>query len=72
MNIYKMDTLLDLNFFPKSDFNLIDSETKLLDYLNNNPDAKKQYIHNQSMINFTNIPKKYVDKIMDSYNKILI
>lgn len=50
---------------------LIESDAKLQEYLNNNPDAKKQYLHNQSMINFINIPKKYIDKIIENYNKLI-
>lgn len=50
---------------------MISNPDKLLEYLKNNPESKKQYEHNQMMINFKNIPKNYIDKIIKEYNKVL-
>lgn len=49
---------------------LIESDSKLHELLDNNPDYKKQYLHNQAMINFNYIPKKYIDKIVRDYLKL--
>jgi len=43
---------------------LIEKEDKLREYLANNMDAKKQYDHNNKMINFENIPKKYYNMVI--------
>jgi 5'-3' exonuclease len=43
---------------------IIESEEKLTEYLNNNPEAKKQYEFNKRMIDFNNIPKKYRNEVI--------
>jgi 5'-3' exonuclease len=51
--------------------NLINDTDKLLEYLENNLESKRQYEHNQIMINFKNIPKKYIDKVNNELIKLL-
>jgi 5'-3' exonuclease len=50
---------------------IIDSEDKLKKYLELNIESKKQYEKNRLMIDFNNIPKKYLIKIIKLYNKII-
>jgi 5'-3' exonuclease len=45
---------------------IIENKDKLKEYLDNNTDAKKQYDHNNKMINFENIPKKYYNMVVKS------
>ncbi len=45
------------------------NDSALQDYLNKNSDVKKQYEHNQLMINFNNIPQKYQEKVIKKINK---
>ena len=47
---------------------LIESNEKLIEYLNLNPDSKKQYELNKKMIDFNNIPPKYYNKIIKYIN----
>jgi 5'-3' exonuclease len=49
---------------------LIESENKLQEYLNNNIDAKKQYEQNIMMIDFNSIPKKYLNKAVKMFISI--
>jgi len=51
---------------------LLESDTLLNKYLENNPDIKKQYNKNTSMIDFNYIPTKYVTEIIKLYNKLNI
>ena len=46
---------------------IIDSDEKLEDYLASNSEAKKQYEFNKKMIDFNNIPKKYVSKVIVAF-----
>jgi 5'-3' exonuclease len=50
---------------------LLESEDKLKEYLELNPEAKKQYEFNKKMIDFKNIPKKYFNKITKLFDKLL-
>jgi 5'-3' exonuclease len=50
---------------------LIDSEELLQAYLDKNPGAKTQYEFNCKMIDFKNIPKKYITKTITLFNKII-
>jgi 5'-3' exonuclease len=43
---------------------IIENKDKLKEYLDNNTEAKKQYDHNNKMINFENIPKKYYNMVV--------
>jgi len=43
---------------------ILNSEDKLKNYLENNPESKEQYDKNKLMIDFNNIPKKYFNKII--------
>ena len=43
---------------------------KLKEYLESNPDAKKQYEFNKKMIDFKNIPKMYVNKVNKLFAKL--
>jgi hypothetical protein len=49
---------------------IITSKDKLKEYLDKNPKAKEQYLSNQVMIDFNNIPKKYYDMIIENYIKL--
>jgi 5'-3' exonuclease len=49
---------------------IINSEDKLKNYLENNFESKKQYDNNTLMIDFNNIPKKYFNKIIKLFNII--
>jgi 5'-3' exonuclease len=42
---------------------ILESDAKLNEYLESNPDAKKQYEFNKKMIDFRNIPKSYYNKV---------
>lgn len=50
---------------------LIESNEKLISYLELNNDIKKQYEKNKLMIDFKNIPKIYFDKIIKSFNLLI-
>lgn len=50
---------------------ILESTEKLEDYLNVNPDAKKQYESNKKMIDFKNIPKMYINKVEKLYKNLL-
>lgn len=49
---------------------IIESSEKLKEYLDANPEAKKQYELNKLMIDFINIPKKYYNKVIELYNNL--
>ena len=49
---------------------IIESQDKLNEYLENNPDAKKQFDINKKMIDFNYIPKIYYNKIIKMYNSL--
>ena len=49
---------------------ILNSEDKLKNYLENNSESKKQYDKNKLMIDFKNIPKKYFNKIIKLFNII--
>lgn len=49
---------------------LIESEQKLISFLNDNPESKRQYEFNRKMIDFKNIPKVYYDKVVKLYKKL--
>jgi 5'-3' exonuclease len=49
---------------------ILESDEKLEEYLNSNPDARKQFEFNKKMIDFKNIPKALVIKVMSQYNKL--
>lgn len=49
---------------------LIENKEKLEEYLEANPEAKKRYMFNSKMIDFKNIPKKYVDMVSKIYDTI--
>ncbi len=49
---------------------ILDSDEKLEEYLNSNPDAKKQFEFNKKMIDFKNIPKTYVTKVSKQFDKL--
>lgn len=49
---------------------ILESDEKLEDYLNSNPDAKKQFEFNKKMIDFKNIPKALITKVLNNYNKL--
>ena len=50
---------------------IIESDDKLKEYLASNSEAKKQYDINSKMIDFNNIPKKYYNKVITTYNNII-
>ncbi len=50
---------------------ILESEEKLREYLDSNPDAKKQYEFNKKMIEFKNIPKLYVNKVTKLFDSIV-
>lgn len=50
---------------------ILESDQKLEEYLNENPDAKKQYESNKNMIDFKNIPKIYINKVEKLYKNLL-
>lgn len=62
------------SIFPKGKKNkkkeILESDAKLNEYLESNPDAKKQYEFNKKMIDFRNIPKLYYNKVVKLYNKL--
>lgn len=49
---------------------ILESDEKLEEYLNSNPDARKQFEFNKKMIDFKNIPKTLVTKVLSQYNKL--
>jgi len=49
---------------------ILESPIKLNEYLESNPDAKKQYKFNQKMIDFKNIPKIYYNKVIKLFEKL--
>ena len=49
---------------------ILESDVKLEEYLNSNPDAKKQFEFNKKMIDFKNIPKTLVNKVLSQFNKL--
>jgi 5'-3' exonuclease len=49
---------------------LIENKEKLEEYLESNPEAKKRYMFNSKMIDFKNIPKKYVDSVSSIFDSI--
>ena len=51
---------------------LLESKELLLKYLDENPDIKKKYILNQKLIDFNNIPKEYVDIVIEKFNVIFL
>ena len=50
---------------------ILESEEKLLEYLNSNPESKKQYEFNKKIIDFNNIPKIYFNKVTKLFDKLL-
>lgn len=53
---------------------ILESDEKLFEYLEMNPDAKKQYDINKKMVDFRNIPKMYINKVIkmfDSFGNLL-
>lgn len=50
---------------------IVESESKLNDFLEINPESKNQYLKNKLMIDFNNIPKKYIKKIIKLFDKII-
>lgn len=51
----------------KNKLELIENENKLNNYLENNPDSKKQYDVNKKMIDFNYIPNEFVIKVIDKF-----
>lgn len=51
---------------------ILESDDKLDEYLNANPEAKAQYEINKKMIDFTNIPKTYVSKVEKLYKQLVV
>lgn len=49
---------------------IMESEVKLNEYLNSNPEAKSQYEFNLKMIDFNNIPKIYYNKVVKLFEKM--
>lgn len=49
---------------------IIASKEKLDEYLNSNEEAMKQYMLNETIIDFNNIPKKYYKKVVKEYMKL--
>jgi 5'-3' exonuclease len=49
---------------------ILESQDKLHEYLESNPDAKKQYEFNKKMIDFKNIPKLYLNKVSNNFAKL--
>jgi len=49
---------------------ILESDEKLEEYLNSNPDARKQFEFNKKMIDFKNIPKTLATKVMNQFNKL--
>lgn len=50
---------------------IMESDEKLKEYLNSNPESKKQFEFNSKMIDFNNIPKIHYNKIIKSFNKLV-
>ena len=50
---------------------ILESTDKLNNYLELNNDVKNQYEKNKLMIDFKNIPKKYFDKIIKTFNLLI-
>ena len=46
---------------------ILESDSALNEYLQANPEAKTQYEINKQMIDFNNIPKKYIEKVEAKY-----
>ena len=49
---------------------ILESHDKLKEYLESNPDAKKQYEFNKKMIDFKNIPKLYYNKVSKLFSQL--
>lgn len=49
---------------------ILESDEKLLKYLNENPDAEKNYKLNQQLIDFAYIPKKLVKNVEKQFTKL--
>ncbi len=49
---------------------ILESDAKLNEYLESNPNAKKQYEFNIKMIDFRKIPKIYYNKVIKIYDKL--
>lgn len=49
---------------------MLNSVEKLNEYLDKNPDSKKQYEINKKMIDFKNIPKKYFNKVTKLFESL--
>lgn len=49
---------------------ILESDEKLEEYLNSNSDARKQFEFNKKMIDFKNIPKALVTKVLNQFNKL--
>ena len=49
---------------------ILESDDKLVEYLNANPEAKVQYETNKKMIDFKNIPKTYITKVEKMYEAL--
>ena len=49
---------------------ILESDEKLIEYLNANPEAKIQYETNKKMIDFKNIPKTYITKVEKMYEAL--
>lgn len=49
---------------------IMESKEKLEEFLNNNPESKKQYEINKKMIDFNNIPKNYYNQIIKAFEKL--
>ena len=50
---------------------ILESDKKLLEYLNANPEANIQYELNKKMIDFKNIPQIYISKVEKMYDSLL-
>lgn len=49
---------------------ILESDEKLFEYLDLNPDAKKQYEINKKMVDFRNIPKIYINKVIKMFDSL--
>ena len=49
---------------------ILNSDIKLEEYLNSNPEARKQFEFNKKMIDFRNIPKTYSNKVIKQFDKL--
>jgi 5'-3' exonuclease len=50
---------------------LLESDEKLNEYLNLNPEGKKQFEFNKKMIDFNNIPIKYYEQVVFLFDKLI-